>query len=258
MDGVRVLEFGCYLAGPLVGKHLAAFGATVRSVRRPQHARGREDECAYVHDEMAADLAHGKEIVPLDLPREAAAAHALVKESDVLIENFSHGVMRRLGVDLSLCQQINPRLIYVSLPGFLEAPPDGQTQKAWDSVVMASLGVFMDMGLNRTLLGVEANDCRLPMASVYADTWHARHLRGVVRTACTCARPREPGVVSRQSAGAQLHCVPTRRRPSQRTTTTTATTTTSRSTPRHSLFVLTPSSTTTCADGHTCTWSARL
>lgn len=167
MDGLKVVEFGTYLAGPLLGRHLASLGCEVASVVRPAHARGCDIEKQYRRS-MDGDLNSGKTLIELDLPRDLPKALELVREADILIENFSPGVMARLGVDESACRKVNRRLIYVSLPGYASADSDPSCV-AWDSVIMATSGVFCDMGLNRTLLGVEASFSSLPMASAYAS-----------------------------------------------------------------------------------------
>ena len=81
-------------------------------------------------------------------------------------------MLARLGLGWDACRAVNPRLIYVSLPGYAEADADVPL-RAWDSVIMAETGVFRDMGLNRALLGVRASFSSLPMPSVYASIFAA-------------------------------------------------------------------------------------
>lgn len=163
----RVLELGTHLAGPLLGRHLADLGLEVIAVVRPATARGAARERRRV-GAMRAHLERGKTIVPLDLPREDAQLRELLAAVDVVVTNFGPGVAERRGFGAARCLAINPALVYVHLPGYASAdacPP----APAWDSVIMATSGVFCDMGLNRTLLGVEASFSPLPLASVYAS-----------------------------------------------------------------------------------------
>ena len=100
---LRVAEFGCHTAGPLVGRILAGFGARVVSVVRPARARGAAEERARMGPAFA-ELRHAAaEVVELDLPRERERALALVRASDVVVENFGPGVMERLGLGADAC-----------------------------------------------------------------------------------------------------------------------------------------------------------
>ena len=179
MERLRVIEFGTFLAGPLAGRHLRSLGCHVVAVRRPPHLRRARDEQAYMEC-MRHDIDHGKEVVVADLPREQERALALVRDADILIENFSPGVMDRLGLDAQTCRRWNPRLIYVSMPGFARNDDEFRgVGKAWDSMLMAAAGLFCNMGLNRTLLGAEASYSHLPLGSVYGSVF--------ATFACLCA-----------------------------------------------------------------------
>lgn len=172
---MRVVEFGTYLAAPLTGRYLADVGLDVVCVVRPSTARGAADERAWA-DPMAHDLRRGKTVVELDLRTEEGRrrAHDLVRSCDVVLENFGRGVADRLGIGYEACRALNARLVYVSLPGYSRHDDAHQLPpRAWDSVIMASTGVFSDMGLNRTLLGVTASFSSLPMPSVYASIFGA-------------------------------------------------------------------------------------
>ena len=171
---MHVLEFGSYLAGPLLGKHLLNFGFRVTCIRRPECARGAREEEERMRA-MRTSLERGKDVLCLDLTatRGRREACALIRSADVLIENFGNGVMQRLRLSYEDCKRLNPRLLYVSLPGYARHDAEFEDVKAWDSIVMASSGVFRDMGLNRTLLGVNASFSGLPMPSVYASIFGA-------------------------------------------------------------------------------------
>lgn len=170
MDGTRVLEFGTYLAGPLAGKHLQNLGCHVTAVQRPRRASGAAEERARLGP-MFDDVHRGKTTVTLDLPREREKALDLVRSADVLIENFAPGTMAKLGLDAHACHAANPRLIYVSMPGFASGDNGSKDLPAYDSVIMAAVGVLRNMGLNRTLRGIEASFTDLPLPSVYASVF---------------------------------------------------------------------------------------
>jgi crotonobetainyl-CoA:carnitine CoA-transferase CaiB-like acyl-CoA transferase len=165
-----ILEFGSYLAGPLVGKHLVNFGCSVTAVVRPVTTKSARAEYERMKP-MLVSLRSGKTCVELDLKSDAGrtAVQRLVRSADVIVENFGNGVMERLGLSYDQCVDWNPDVIYVSLPGYVRDDKEFAGVKAWDSIIMASTGVFSDMGLNRTLLGIKASYSSLPMPSVYAS-----------------------------------------------------------------------------------------
>ena len=108
LDGIRVVEFAVFAAGPLVGKHLGEHGAEV--IRVESHAM---PDGFRVHYPPFKDNKPGLERggsyalfndqvlnVTLDLKQHKAAslARELVSKSDIVIENFAAGVMDRLGL----------------------------------------------------------------------------------------------------------------------------------------------------------------
>jgi crotonobetainyl-CoA:carnitine CoA-transferase CaiB-like acyl-CoA transferase len=159
--GVRVVDFGQYIAGPAVAMILGDLGATVVHVDPPSGS---------LWDSPAnAILNRNKLIVRLNLkdPGELAQARALVHEADVVIENFRPGVLRRLGLSLSALRQEQPDLVTVSTPGFASNDQLRRDWRAFESVIAASSGVFTDMGLNRVLMGINPSFSPLPLASAY-------------------------------------------------------------------------------------------
>jgi crotonobetainyl-CoA:carnitine CoA-transferase CaiB-like acyl-CoA transferase len=117
LDGVRVVDFGHYIAGPLAAVMLSDQGADVIHVDRPDPSSWRPDADAFLN--------RGKWRITLDLkqPDDLATARRLVDRADVLIENFRPGVMKRLGLDLVAARERNPRLMTCSLPGFAADAP---------------------------------------------------------------------------------------------------------------------------------------
>jgi crotonobetainyl-CoA:carnitine CoA-transferase CaiB-like acyl-CoA transferase len=136
LRGVRVLDFGHYIPGPLLGMLLADQGADVIKVERPQGDPARS------HPAFAT-WNRGKRSVLLDLKSAEGRekAEALVRDADVLIENFRPGVADRLGIGYDRVSQLNPRIIYCSLPGFGQESPHRHHQ-GWDPIVGAATGVY--------------------------------------------------------------------------------------------------------------------
>jgi crotonobetainyl-CoA:carnitine CoA-transferase CaiB-like acyl-CoA transferase len=162
LAGIKVIDFGHYIAGPGAAMMLADQGAEVIKIVRPggEVSLGGAD----------AVLNRGKRKITLDLksPEGIAAAVDLVTTADVVIENFRPGVMDRLGLGAKAMTAVNPGLVYLSLPGFSAADETFADLPAWEGVVAASMGQFTDMGLNRVLMGIEASYSPLTLASAYA------------------------------------------------------------------------------------------
>ena len=133
LSGIRVVDFGHYIAGPLAATMLWDQGADVVHVDPPGGPRWKSDADAFLN--------RGKRRISLDLkqPDELAIAKRLVDRADVLIENFRPGVMARIGLDLAAARERNPRLITCSLPGFAADDPRAD-MRAWEGIVDAATG----------------------------------------------------------------------------------------------------------------------
>jgi crotonobetainyl-CoA:carnitine CoA-transferase CaiB-like acyl-CoA transferase len=163
LTGVKVVDFGQYIAGPAVAMLLGDLGATVIHIDPPGGP---------MWDSPAnAALMRNKLIVTLDLKSEdgLAKARALCDEADIIVENFRPGKLAKLGIDFAAMREARPELITVSLPGFASNDAEKREQRAFESVVAASSGVFTDMGLNRVLMGLNPSFSPLPLSSAYAS-----------------------------------------------------------------------------------------
>lgn len=161
LAGIRVLDFGQYIAGPAAAMMLADQGAAVTRIDPPGGPRWASP--------AAQMLNRRKTCIALDLktPADLATARRLIAESDVLIENFRPGVMARLGLGPREARVLNPRLIYLSLPGFASTDAEYAGVQAWEAVIAAASGQFTDMGLNRVLMGINPSFSPLTLASAY-------------------------------------------------------------------------------------------
>lgn len=121
LSGLRVVDFSTLLPGPLASLILAEAGADVLKVERPGHG----DESRIMSPVLFAMLNRGKRSMALDLGAECgrAAALGVIKDADVLIEQFRPGVMDRLGLGWAAMQVLNPRLIYCSITGYGQTGP---------------------------------------------------------------------------------------------------------------------------------------
>jgi crotonobetainyl-CoA:carnitine CoA-transferase CaiB-like acyl-CoA transferase len=167
LSHIRVLDFGQYLAGPLVGMMLADMGAEVIRIDPPEGPAFK--------DPATDMLSRGKSSLILDLKsgegRETAID--LAKRADVVVENFRPGVMDRLGLGPGALRAANDRLVYLSLPGFASTDPALAGLPAWEAVIAAYTGQFTDMGLNRRLMGINPSFTPLTLASAYGSAFGA-------------------------------------------------------------------------------------
>jgi crotonobetainyl-CoA:carnitine CoA-transferase CaiB-like acyl-CoA transferase len=115
LEGIRVIDFGQYIAGPLAAVMLGDQGADVIHVDPPGGPRWRHPADAFLN--------RGKRRITLDLKAAEgiATAQRLIDSADVVIENFRPGVMERLGLGVEAMTRRNPSLIYCTIPGFAAA-----------------------------------------------------------------------------------------------------------------------------------------
>lgn len=148
LEHITVLDLTHMLSGPYGTMLLADLGARTIKVEPPVTGEGTrrllEHDPDYSRDGMGAyylTLNRNKQSVCVDLKSEAGKAvfMDLVRQADVVFDNFSVGVPVRLGIDHAALSKINPRIITCSVTGFGETGP--QTQRpAFDQVVQAMGG----------------------------------------------------------------------------------------------------------------------
>jgi crotonobetainyl-CoA:carnitine CoA-transferase CaiB-like acyl-CoA transferase len=156
LAGIRVLELARILAGPWAGQLLADLGAEVVKVERPgvgddtrtwgpPFVAGEDGEnlsSAYYHATN-----RGKRSVALELDSEAgqAAVRALAERSDVVIENFKVGGLKKYGLDYESLKAVNPRLVYCSITGFGQTGPYA-TRAGYDFLIQGMGGLMSVTG----------------------------------------------------------------------------------------------------------------
>lgn len=161
LSGVRVVDFGQYIAGPAVAMILGDLGASVVHIDPPGGP---------LWDNPAnAILNRNKLTINLDLKTDEGLkqALALVDEADIVVENFRPGVLAQLGIDFAALREGRTELITLSIPGFASNDELRRDWRAFEAVIAASSGVFTDMGLNRVLMGINPSFSPLPLSSAY-------------------------------------------------------------------------------------------
>nr|WP_221634431.1 CaiB/BaiF CoA-transferase family protein [Nocardioides luti] len=130
LEGITVLDFSQFLAGPVAALRLADLGARVIKVERP--GGGDLGRTLAFAGRMAGDdsmsfhaMNRNKESVTADLkdPDDLAFVRELVASADVMIQNFRPGVMERIGLDYDSVRALNPTLVYGSVSGYGDSGP---------------------------------------------------------------------------------------------------------------------------------------
>lgn len=147
LEGMKVIDLTQVMAGPFSTMLLADLGADVIKVEPPgggdqtRHSWGRSGK----GDDGPAFFAlnRNKRSIVLDLRSETdkAAFMNLIKDADVLVENYRPGVTERLGIDYDTLKQINPGLIYASISGFGQTGPYSQ-RPGYDLIAQGLSGIM--------------------------------------------------------------------------------------------------------------------
>ncbi len=165
LSDLRVLDLSRVLAGPFAGRMLADLGAEVVKVEPPGLDVTRNwgaksgSISGYYHQQNA-----GKKNISINLKTEAGVnlIKSLVKETDILIENFRPDVMERLGLGWESLQKINPRLIMLSISGFGHSGPESK-RAAYAPIIHAETG-----SIHRQAEKSQGN--KVEMCMSFADT----------------------------------------------------------------------------------------
>lgn len=152
LDGIRVLDLTNVLSGPFTTLHLALLGAEVIKVENPRDgdlARKLGILPALNKRLMGTSfLAQNCNKQSITLNTKSAEGKAIflrmVKDADVVVENFRPGVMDRLGIGYKALSGINPRLVYCAISGFGQTGPDALFP-AYDQIIQ---GLSGEMAVN--------------------------------------------------------------------------------------------------------------
>jgi crotonobetainyl-CoA:carnitine CoA-transferase CaiB-like acyl-CoA transferase len=148
LDGLLVVDFTRVVAGPACTQTLADFGAEVIKIENPD---GGDDTRHYEHADLAGESAafvslnRNKRGIALDLakPEGCDVARELIARADVVVENFSSGVMKKYGIDYASVAPGNPRLVYCSISAYGRQGPFA-SRPGFDPITQAESG-FMSL-----------------------------------------------------------------------------------------------------------------
>jgi len=178
LQGVKVVDLSRALSGPYASLMLADAGAEVVKVERPgtgDDTRGWGPPFVGPDDDPESayflSVNRSKRSVVLDLKDDddLEALRGLLADADVLVENFRPGVMDRLGLGAAALEELNPRLVVLSITGFGEGGPDGH-RSGFDQIIQGEgglMGVTGPVGGPPTKMGVPITDMLSGMFGAY-------------------------------------------------------------------------------------------
>ncbi|ONI40645.1 carnitine dehydratase [Candidatus Epulonipiscium fishelsonii] len=174
LEGMLVLDFAQYLAGPSAALRLADLGARVVKIERPQ---GGDNGRRLVFKNLVSDndgvlfhtINRNKESFTADLknPEDVEVVKQLIKKADVLIENFRPGIMDKLGLGYDEVKKINKRIVYGTVSGYGVDGP--WVKRPGQDLMLQSLSGLAWMTGSQ-------DDLPLPIALAMADTYSGIHL----------------------------------------------------------------------------------
>ena len=172
LQGVRILDLSRVLAAPFATMILAELGAEVVKIEQP----GAGDEIRSYepfHNGASAyfyTANRSKQSLTLNLKDKRAQRIVLdlAKDSDVLVENYTVGTLKRFGLDYPKVAEVSPRLVYVSVTGFGQDGPYAR-RRGYDTVFQAMTGMT---GLTGEI-GGDPVKAGLPTADLSSGLWTA-------------------------------------------------------------------------------------
>ena len=146
IEGLKVVELGNIVAGPFCGTLMADFGAEVIKIEPPVYGDLMRD-MGRIRDMWFCVDGRNKKSITLDTRKDRAKELLveLLKDADVLIENFRPGVFERMGFTWERLQEINPRLVYACSSGFGRSGPKSH-RPGMDRIGLAAGGFLQVTG----------------------------------------------------------------------------------------------------------------
>jgi crotonobetainyl-CoA:carnitine CoA-transferase CaiB-like acyl-CoA transferase len=172
LEGVRVLDLTNVMAGPYCSMVLGDLGAEVLKVESLEGDSTRRFE-PHVNGESYcfAVLNRNKKSIAVDLkdPRGKDVVLRLAECSDIVLENFRPGVVKKLGIDHESLRAVNPGLIYASMSGFGQTGPYGR-KGGFDIIAQGMSGIMMMTGYpggRPAKVGIAMNDMVCGVTTLY-------------------------------------------------------------------------------------------
>ncbi|AWG22637.1 carnitine dehydratase [Flavobacterium faecale] len=174
LEGIVVLEFAQFMAGPSAGLRLADLGARVIKIERPVHGEaGRQIALKNLFLDGSSLVFHtvnrNKESYAADLknPEDLECVRQLIAKADVMTHNFRPGVMEKIGLDYEKVKAINPKMIYATVTGY--GTEGAWVKKPGQDLLVQSMSGFVNLTGNK-------NDDPVPVGAAVSDIITGSHL----------------------------------------------------------------------------------
>ena len=174
LEGITVLEFAQFMAGPSAGLKMADLGARVIKIERPVHGEaGRQIALKNLFLDGSSLVFHtvnrNKDSYAADLknPEDLERIKKLIAQADVMTHNFRPGVMEKIGLDYSKVQIINPRLVYATVTGY--GTTGAWVKKPGQDLLVQSMSGFANLTGN-------LSDDPVPVGAAVSDIITGTHL----------------------------------------------------------------------------------
>lgn len=149
LSGIKVLDLSRVLAGPYCGMILADLGAYVVKIEVPKKGDDSRAFGPFVNGESSYFMSvnRNKKSITLNLKTTEGKEifKQLVKQFDIIVENFRPGTMEKLGLGYEILKEINPRIIYAASTGYGHSGPY-KSRPAYDAVIQAMGGLMSITG----------------------------------------------------------------------------------------------------------------
>jgi crotonobetainyl-CoA:carnitine CoA-transferase CaiB-like acyl-CoA transferase len=182
LKGIRVLDLSQAWAGPFASMMLADIGAEVIKIEPPvtgDHVRGWVTKESNGQSPHLLAVNRNKKSIILDLKNEAGKKLFLdmVEKSDVILENFRPGIMKKLGIDYEEARKRNPEIIFCSVSGFGQSGPYRDIA-AYDLIIQGEGGAMSVTGER----GGRSLKPGVPQADVFGAMVAAHTLMAAIMT----------------------------------------------------------------------------
>ncbi len=193
LDGVRVLDLSRVLAGPWASQLLGDLGAEIIKIERPgagddtrgwgppflKNGAGETTDAAYF---LAAN--RNKKSVAIDIAAPAGAdiVRRIAKTSQIVVENFKVGGLRKYGLDYESLASLNPALVYCSITGFGQTGPDAP-RAGYDYMIQAMGGLMSITGQPDGAPGAEPMKVGVAVVDLFSGLYASTAILAALRHA---------------------------------------------------------------------------
>ena len=149
LEGIRVVDLGRFVSAPFCGMLLADMGAEVIKVERPGRGEDARSIGPFMNGESLYVPTFNRNKKGMTIQTRSPEGMALLKDliakSDVVIENYRPGTIKKMGIDYEELAKINPGIILASISGYGQTGPDS-LRPAFDPVAQAVGGLYAITG----------------------------------------------------------------------------------------------------------------